>query len=182
MCEIYTGWSKMRRLKRVIQLNADLELLTVVPMKKAISKVMTNKARIVEQDETRPIIHPLLDFRPPLIIALKEYVYVPFIKAKITRKNVLIRDKYICQYCGIKLGKGNRATIDHVIPKSRSNCPGNTWENLVACCQKCNNKKDNKTPSEADMKLARKPEKPQSEDLLIGDRVLREKYKKLKGR
>ena len=169
----------MRRKKKVIQLNADFQLLAIVSMRKAISKVMTNKARIIEQDENRPILHPALDFKPPLIIALREYVYVPYIKVKITRKNILIRDHYICQYCGEKLGKGNSVTIDHVIPRSRKEFPKNTWENLVACCKRCNSKKDNKTPLEARMNLKRAPVKPQVEDLLIGDKALRDKYKKL---
>jgi 5-methylcytosine-specific restriction endonuclease McrA len=46
-------------------------------------------------------------------------------------------------------------TLDHVIPRSRA---GETaWENLVACCHRCNNRKGNRTPEEAGMKLLRPP-------------------------
>ena len=46
-------------------------------------------------------------------------------------------------------------TLDHVIPKSRG---GNSnWDNLVACCKRCNNRKGSRTPEEAGMKLARLP-------------------------
>lgn len=54
-----------------------------------------------------------------------------------------------CVYCGVvvqytRLRKGkrqpsNKATVDHVIPRSK----GGTWarENLVLACLKCNNEK-----------------------------------------
>lgn len=60
------------------------------------------------------------------------------------------RDDYICQYCYKDLlplynlwrnGKIKRKkaelTVDHVLPKSK----GGTWEvnNLVTCCEQCNN-------------------------------------------
>ena len=63
-----------------------------------------------------------------------------------------MRDRYTCQYCHALLPTGE-LTLDHVIPRSRG---GETaWENLVACCHPCNNRKGNRTPDEAGMKLAR---------------------------
>ena len=50
------------------------------------------------------------------------------------------------------------ATIDHILPRSRGG--GNTWENLVCSCVKCNVKKGNKTPLEANMTLLSKPRQP----------------------
>lgn len=49
-------------------------------------------------------------------------------------------------------------TVDHVIPKNKGGA--DTWENLVAACQECNNKKGQRTPEQAHMVLARKPRKP----------------------
>ena len=46
-------------------------------------------------------------------------------------------------------------TLDHVIPRSRAG--ESAWENLVACCHPCNNRKGSRTPEEAGMKLARQP-------------------------
>ena len=46
-------------------------------------------------------------------------------------------------------------TLDHVIPRSRLG--ESAWENLVACCHPCNNKKGSRTPEEAGMKLLRAP-------------------------
>jgi 5-methylcytosine-specific restriction endonuclease McrA len=74
---------------------------------------------------------------------------------ELSRKNIIRRDNYRCQYCGKKT---STLTIDHVIPKSRGGT--DTWDNLVAACVKCNNKKGNRTPSEANMPLLKKPRKP----------------------
>ena len=73
----------------------------------------------------------------------------------LSRKNLMIRDKYQCQYCS---SKKNPLTLDHVLPKNRGGM--DTWENLVTACQSCNRKKRNRTPEEAKMLLKRLPKKP----------------------
>lgn len=60
-----------------------------------------------------------------------------------------------CQYCGIK---SSELTVDHIIPKSRGG--QDSWENMVAACRECNNKKGNHSPEEASLRLLSKPEKP----------------------
>ncbi len=88
-----------------------------------------------------------------------------FIKRKrlipLRRQNILIRDKYTCQYCGIKISQ-NSATIDHIKPKShfKNKEEAHSWENLVAACNKCNSKKEDKTLSQANMKLLNNPKEP----------------------
>ena len=72
----------------------------------------------------------------------------------LSRKNILMRDRYTCQYCH-RTPPGVELTLDHVIPRSRAG--ETTWENLVACCHGCNNKKGNRTPEEAGLKLTRAP-------------------------
>lgn len=49
-------------------------------------------------------------------------------------------------------------TVDHIIPKSRGG--KDTWDNLVTACVSCNNRKGNRTPKEASMKLYSEPSKP----------------------
>lgn len=67
-----------------------------------------------------------------------------------SKRGVLIRDEYICGYCG-----GEATTIDHVIPR----CQGgkSTWENTVAACFDCNSRKGGRTPSQAGMVLKTRP-------------------------
>jgi 5-methylcytosine-specific restriction endonuclease McrA len=58
-----------------------------------------------------------------------------------------------CAYCG-KPAK----TVDHVRPKAQG---GKTkWDNTVSACFPCNNKKDNRTPEQANMKLLWEPYEP----------------------
>lgn len=91
----------------------------------------------------------------PTVVRLRLFVHIPYKKIVLTRKNILRRDLYKCQYC-------NRSdiplTIDHIIPKSKGG--DDSWENLVTACIKCNNKKGDDTPDEANMRLIKKPNKP----------------------
>jgi 5-methylcytosine-specific restriction endonuclease McrA len=49
-------------------------------------------------------------------------------------------------------------TVDHVIPKNKGG--QDTWENLVAACPVCNNRKGQRTPEQAQLSLQRKPRRP----------------------
>lgn len=71
------------------------------------------------------------------------------------REDVLARDGLVCQYCERELVEDGPwpyyPTLDHVIPRSRG---GQTeLENLVVACQPCNQRKRDRTPSEAHMRL-----------------------------
>jgi 5-methylcytosine-specific restriction endonuclease McrA len=91
----------------------------------------------------------------PSVVRLKLYIHVPFKKIVLTRKNILRRDLYRCQYCG---RSDVTLTIDHIIPKSKAG--DDSWENLVAACIRCNNIKGDRTPEEAKMLLRKKPGRP----------------------
>ena len=183
LSQIQRDGKVMRRSKRILKLNADYNLLDLISFKRALSLFVSGKINIVKEDETRPVVHPSLDIRPPLIVVLREYRNVPFKRIRLNRRNVLARDEYICQYCGCNLGKGHPATIDHIVPKNKTSSgkKENHWLNLVACCSKCNNRKGDRTPNEAGMKLLRKPFVPKIEDLIIADRELKKCYKELLG-
>lgn len=82
--------------------------------------------------------------------------------ARFNRINVLIRDSYQCQYCKCKLEHKN-LTLDHVLPISQG---GKTnWKNIVACCMNCNQKKKDRTPNQAGMKLLKEPYVPDNFEL-----------------
>ncbi|MBC6417914.1 MAG: HNH endonuclease, partial [Prochloron sp. SP5CPC1] len=84
-------------------------------------------------------------------------VRIPYKEITLTRRNILERDRHTCQYCRYQ---GEGLTLDHIIPRSRGG--GDTWENLVAACVRCNIKKGNRTPKEASMKLLTRPRRPHS--------------------
>ena len=77
----------------------------------------------------------------PSVIRLLEYRRIPHQTRALSRKNILLRDRNTCQYCGEALPPGE-LTLDHVIPRSRGG--NSTWENLVACCHSCNRRKGNR--------------------------------------
>jgi 5-methylcytosine-specific restriction endonuclease McrA len=113
------------------------------------------KAEVISARQDRVIRSINQSYVFPSVIRLSCFVRIPYKKVELSRKNILRRDNYQCQYCGTKNGI---ITIDHIVPKSRGGL--DSWDNLVTACIKCNNKKANKTPEESEMKLLRKPRKP----------------------
>lgn len=81
---------------------------------------------------------------------------------------VFFRDNYTCQYCGEKKPE-RELTLDHVFPRSRGG--DESWENQTTACKKCNNKKADRTPEEAGMKLLSTPTKPR--DTLVFELMVR---------
>ena len=129
------------------------EPLNICSWRRAIVLLMKGKAEEVEHNG-KLINHSL---HMPTVIRLRNYVIVPYREIPLSRKNVLHRDDYTCQYCG----KSNTSlTVDHIQPKSRGGL--NSWDNVVAACLRCNNKKGNKTLKESDMKLIKTPIRPKN--------------------
>lgn len=95
------------------------------------------------------------DMEPPSIVKMRYHVKRPLPQLRLSRHSVLARDNYTCQYCGCR---DRDLTIDHVHPRWMGG--GNTWDNLVACCRKCNLRKGDKTLEKANMHLRRPPKRP----------------------
>jgi 5-methylcytosine-specific restriction endonuclease McrA len=115
----------------------------------------------------------------PLVIRLVHYVKLPHRRVPATRSAVMLRDAYVCQYCGESPGRQN-LTVDHVIARSRGGKHG--WENLVTACKRCNQKKGSLTPEEARMSLVRRPFEPSYVALvLLSNPVAAERWERLKG-
>lgn len=135
-------------------LNQSYEPLTVCSPKKAITLLFLEKADVVEFYDNKFIRTVDKQYALPSVIKLARYVRFPFRMVEISRRNVLKRDANTCQYCGSR----NNLTVDHIIPRSRGG--KDTWDNLVTACVSCNNKKGNRTPREASMRLRTEPSKP----------------------
>jgi 5-methylcytosine-specific restriction endonuclease McrA len=90
----------------------------------------------------------------PSVIRLNRYVNAPYKGVNLTRQNIFKRDNNECQYCGTR----RELTLDHVIPSSKGG--QHSWTNLVTACKKCNAKKGDHTPENANMPLKRRPYKP----------------------
>ncbi len=138
----------------VLVLNQNYEPLSVCRARRAIVMVLLGKAEVVE--ERAATIHSFsLNLALPSIVRLCLYIKAPKREIPLTRKNILRRDGFQCQYCG---SKDIPLTTDHIIPRSRGG--RDRWENLVCACIVCNNKKGNRTPRQADLLLMKKPRKP----------------------
>ncbi len=140
---------------KVLLLNQSYEPLTICNVKKAMILIFLHKAELVASHQDKLIRSVSKSFPWPSVIRLKQYITVPYKNIILTRKNILKRDGHKCVYCG---RSDLPFTIDHVLPKARGG--KDTWENLVTACLRCNNKKGNRTPEEAGMKLRIKPYKP----------------------
>jgi 5-methylcytosine-specific restriction endonuclease McrA len=141
---------------RVLVLNASYEPINVCTTRRATVLVLKARAEVLERGEG--VIHSeRLALDRPCVIRLVRYVRVPrdVHRRKITRKAVLARDAYQCQYCG---RESSGMTVDHVIPRSKGGL--SVWENIVAACAPCNRKKGNLTPHQAKMHPATRPKPP----------------------
>ncbi len=142
------------RLHRpVLVLNASYEPINVCAARRALVLILKGVASAEELSHL--FVHSTFQaLRVPSVIRLLEYRRIPHQARSLSRKNILMRDRYTCQYC-LRTLPSSELTLDHVIPRSRA---GETaWENLVTCCHACNNHKGSRTPEEAGMRLSRLP-------------------------
>jgi 5-methylcytosine-specific restriction endonuclease McrA len=139
--------------KPVLVLNASYEPINICAARRALVLVLKGVAKA--EEHTPLTIHASREtMRLPSVIRLLEYRRIPHQTRALSRKNILMRDRYTCQYC-LRSSPAIELTLDHVVPRSRAG--ETTWENLVACCHQCNNRKGNRTPDESGMKLVRAP-------------------------
>ncbi len=156
--------------RKVLVLNATYEPINVCSFKRALVLVLKEKAEVVA-----PGPHTLRSerfcFDSPLVVRLKYYVKVPRgERRRISRRAVLARDGYSCQYCG----STRHLTMDHVVPRSRG---GDTsWENIVTSCAPCNLRKGCKLPHEIGMVLQTKPKPPSLTDFLVASPIIPESW------
>jgi 5-methylcytosine-specific restriction endonuclease McrA len=141
---------------RVLVLNATYEPIHVCSVRRAAVLLLKAKAELVETGD-RVLHSERLELERPVVIRLATYVRIPrdVHRRKITRKAVLARDAWTCQYCGRERGG---LTVDHVIPRSRGG--ESVWENIVASCAPCNRRKGNRLPREIQMHPKTTPRPP----------------------
>ena len=142
-------------MNRVIVLNGDYTFLNTVGWQRAMCLVIKGKTEVLKYADRIIRCVDGSEMRVPLVMRLIKVIRLIYKnRVPFTKKNVFIRDGYKCQYCG----SNQELTIDHIIPASRGG--KNTFENCVAACKPCNNKKNNRTPNEAHMYLQKSPNAP----------------------
>ncbi len=138
----------------VLVLNQNYEPLNVCNEKRAIVLLSCGKAEVLEHG-IGLLRSPSQSLQRPSVIRLVYLIKRPRLKARLTRKEIFLRDNYTCQYCG---SRGRDLTLDHVVPRHRGG--KHTWENLVSACRACNHRKGGKTLEEARLTLRRAPYQP----------------------
>ena len=163
-------------MARVLLLNASYEPLAVITLKRAASLLLKERAEAAGEDalEVRTVSQTL---QIPTVLRLRYYVNAPRRGARWSRRAVLRRDGYTCIYCGITLGGKQRGkimakdsfTVDHILPISRGG--QNTWGNTACACPVCNQRKGNRTPHEANLKLRWEPKTPRVQYIVAAGEI-----------
>ena len=138
----------------VLLLNANYEPLNVCTLRRAVGLMLLGKAEVLHHRD-QPLQTISGTHKAPSVLRMRYCVRRPMPELRLSRHSILARDNYTCQYCGVK---GRELTIDHVVPRWVGG--GHSWDNLVACCRRCNLKKGDKTPQQASMKLMKRPRRP----------------------
>lgn len=152
----------------VLVLNANFEPINVCTTRRAVNLIISGKADLVLNG--RGVIKTVSrTFPRPSVIRLERMVKRPRPRVRLTKREVLRRDNYTCQYCGQRAAY---LTIDHIVPRRLGGT--HAWENLVAACPACNHRKGGRTLEQAQMSLLRHPTEPPASASYIFARHLNE--------
>lgn len=139
---------------QALLLNHNYEVLAFITERKAIRLLVKEKADSLHVWDDY-FIYLKKKIHYPSVLRLRSLIRKPPHRIiGFTRRAVLRRDEYVCQYCGCELWSEN-STIDHIVPKKHGG--PNSFLNCVASCLKCNTKKGARTPDQAGMVLLSKP-------------------------
>jgi 5-methylcytosine-specific restriction endonuclease McrA len=138
----------------VLVLNANFEPIHVCDLRRAVNLMLNGKASLVlnGRGEIKSVSR---SYPRPSIIRLEKMVRRPRPGVRLTKREILRRDEFTCQYCGKHTPN---LTVDHVIPRHMGGL--HTWNNLVAACPPCNHHKGGRTIDQAQMHLLRLPGEP----------------------
>lgn len=140
-------------MSRALVLNATYEPLSVISIRRAVVLVLKEKAEIVHEGDD-VLRSERVSVPVPTVIRLRRFVRVPYrARVPLTRRAVFVRDGHHCQYCGAAA-----ESIDHVVPTSRGGA--HEWENVVACCRRCNAAKEDRLVHETHLRLRHRPVAP----------------------
>ena len=152
----------------VLVLNANYEPLNVCSTRRAVLLVLDGKAMLVANG--RGVLRTVtIELPLPSVIRLAQMVHRPRPHIKLTKKEVLRRDDYTCQYCGLRAPV---LTVDHVLPRHLGGKA--RWENLVTACAPCNHRKGGRKAEEVHMRLIHFPKEPPASAAYIFGRHLNE--------
>jgi 5-methylcytosine-specific restriction endonuclease McrA len=153
----------MEPTHRTLVLSQSYEPVNIVSWKQAITLLFLGKAEVIEEYD-RNIKTTSIVIKIPAVVRLLSAFRRHKKPVKFSRINIYGRDKYTCQYCGVRYSIGE-LTYDHVVPRAQGGTT--TWTNIVTCCESCNRRKANRTPGQAGMRLLKTPVQPTATPVLV---------------
>ncbi|MGF1600161.1 MAG: HNH endonuclease [Acidimicrobiales bacterium] len=140
-------------MSRALVLNATYEPIGVVSARRAVILALDQKVDVLA-DTGEIIASTSLSLAIPSVVRLRYFVKVPYKRiAPLSRRAVFARDHNRCQYCGKPA-----ESIDHVIPRSKGG--DHSWDNVVACCRRCNTFKGDRLLVDCSLSLRSTPMVP----------------------
>jgi 5-methylcytosine-specific restriction endonuclease McrA len=161
----------------VLVLNRNWQAINVRTPQEAFCMMATNVATGLEiegEDHIRPVaweewielpireqdeaVHTVRgEVRVPTVIVAVNYAKVPKKRPKLCARTIRERDRNRCQYTG-RLLRPDEGSLDHVVPRSRGG--KDAWENLVWSAKEVNQRKAERLPHDAGLKLLSTPRAP----------------------
>jgi len=158
---------------RTLVLNKAWLAVGNVGWKDAFRLLCAERAEVLEYYEVT-VKTPREEMFIPAVIRLLNYDKLPKCKVSYSKRAILERDDFECQYCGLSLSI-KTATLDHVHPRAGGG--KTTFENTVASCHPCNNKKGDRPVGINGFNLRKKPRKPEKVFFRLRLHSLEEEWK-----
>jgi 5-methylcytosine-specific restriction endonuclease McrA len=153
----------------VLVLNADFLPVSALPLsvvswETAVRALYLGTVATIHEYDDWEVHSPSTTIKVPSVIMTKKYLHFQRTVA-FTERNLFLRDRYTCQYCG-QVFPEQKLTFDHYVPRKDG---GRTrWDNIVSACAPCNGWKGHNRTIEP----LHKPYKPTYYQLL----ALRKEY------
>lgn len=150
---------------RALVLDSSYRPINVINWQRAICLDFLDKVDVLEYYNVG-VQSASTEYLIPAVLRVRLYVKreIKGGRLSLSRRNIMIRDMWTCQYCGLK----HDLTLDHVQPTSAGGQW--SWENLVTACTACNGKKGNKPLEQLGWTLRRQPVEPSAYEfgILLG--------------
>jgi len=144
---------------RVLVLDVSMKAIDIISWQRAFCLEIFEKVDCLEYYDDALAYSAYAAYLIPAVIKVRYYHKKNKkdgnARVSLNRRNIMIRDNFMCQYCG----SDNNLTLDHVHPASKGG--PRSWENLATACSPCNTRKGDKMlKSIPSMKLKSVPREP----------------------
>lgn len=152
----------------VIAVDRNYVPMQEISRRKAVCSVVAGRAFVLDAATFDRHQDPAAAFRLIIFPHAQACAESKLLSGRLERR-VLRRDHHQCMYEGCN---SRATTVDHIVPLCQGGAT--SWQNLVACCLPCNQRKGGRTPEEAGMKLKRVPKGPRAHLFERFEEIIRE--------